>query len=178
MSNNLEIKKQVVTDITEKLKNAKSVVIVEYKGLTVEEATKLRAKFRAADVDYCVLKNTLVRRALADLEIAGLDELLQGPNAFAFSNSDAAAAPKIIKEFMAEDKKEAIKVKAGILEGSVLDVAGVKTLADLPPREVLIAKIMGSLQSPATGIVGVVNATMRQLVCVLEAIRKQKAGEE
>ena len=79
---------------------------------------------------------------------------------------------------MADDKKEAIKVKAGLLEGNVLDVAGVKTLADLPSKEVLIAKIMGSLKSPATGIVGVVNATMRSLVCVLEAIRKQKAGEE
>lgn len=178
MSKNLDVKKQAVADISEKIKNAKSVVIVEYKGLTVEEVTALRAKFRAAGVDYCVLKNTLVRRALNDMGIAELDELLQGPNAFAFSNSDAAAGPKIIKEFMADDKKEAIKVKAGLLEGNVLDVAGVKTLADLPPKEVLIAKIMGSLKSPATGIVGVVNATMRSLVCVLEAIRKQKAGEE
>ena len=177
MSKNLEIKKQVVGDITEKLKNAKSVVVVEYKGLTVEEVTALRAKFRAADVEYCVLKNTLVRRALDDLGITGLDDLLEGPNAFVFSHSDAAAGPKLLKEFMADDKKEAIKVKAGLLDGEVLDVAGVKTLADLPPREVLIAKIMGSLKSPATGIVGVVNATMRSLVCVLEAIRKQKAGE-
>lgn len=178
MSKNFEVKQQVVADITAKINEAKSVVVVEYKGLTVAEVTALRAKFRAADVEYVVLKNTLVRRALSDLGIAGMDELLQGPNAFAFSMSDAAAGPKIIKEFMADDKKKAIQVKAGILEGNVLDAAGVKTLADLPPKEVLIAKIMGSLSAPATGLVGVVTATMRSLVCVLEAIRKKQAGEE
>lgn len=177
MSNNLEVKKQVVTDITEKIKNAQSVVVVEYKGLTVEEVTGLRAKFREAGVEYCVLKNTLVRRALADLEISGLDELLQGPNAFAFSTTDAAAGPKIIKEFTEDGKKESVKVKAGILEGKVLDTAGVKALADMPSKDVLIAKIMGSLNAPVTGIAGVMNATMRSLVYALEAVRKQKEAE-
>ena len=97
MSKNLDVKKQVVADISEKLKNAKSVVIVEYKGLTVEEVTALRAKFRAAGVDYCVLKNTLVRRAMANKGIEIDATLLEGPNAFFFSNNDPVSAPKLVK---------------------------------------------------------------------------------
>lgn len=117
MSKNFELKKQAVAEITEKIKNAKSLVIVEYKGLTVDEATQLRAKCRAAKVDYCVLKNTLVRRALADLNITGLDSTLEGPSAFVFSTEDPVSGAKILKEFMEADKKEAIKVKAGLLDG-------------------------------------------------------------
>ena len=86
MSKNLELKKQVVADITDKLQNCQSMVIVKYSGLTVEQVTKLRAQCRAAKVDYCVLKNTLVRRALADLNIEGLDDVLEGPNAFVFGS--------------------------------------------------------------------------------------------
>ena len=167
MSKNFELKKQAVAEITEKIKNAKSLVIVEYKGLTVDEATQLRAKCRAAKVDYCVLKNTLVRRALADLNITGLDSTLEGPSAFVFSTEDPVSGAKILKEFMEADKKEAIKVKAGLLDGEVLDAAGVKKLADLPSREALLSMLCQVLSD-----------TVRSLACVLEAVRKQKAGEE
>ncbi len=177
MSKNLEIKQQVVAEIAEKFKAAQSVVIVDYKGLTVEEVTALRAKFRAAQVDYVVYKNTLVRRALAELNITGLDDQLQGPSAFAFSMKDAVAGAKIIKEYMEADKRETMTVKAGLIDGAVVDAKGVKVLADLPPREVLIARIMGSMNAPVTNFVGVCAATLRSLVYAVEAVRKQKAGE-
>ena len=167
MSKNFELKQQAVEQISEKIKNCKSLVIVEYKGLTVDEATQLRAKCRAASVDYCVLKNPLVRRALAGLNIVGLDDTLEGPSAFVFSNEDPVSGAKILKEFMEADKKEAIKVKAGLLDGEVLDVAGVKKLADLPSREALLSMLCQ-----------VLTGTVRSLACVLEAVRKQKAGEE
>ena len=177
MSKNFEIKQQVVAEIVEKIKAAQSVVVVDYKGLTVEEATNLRAKFRAANVDYVVYKNTLMRRALAELNITGMDELLQGPSAFAFSMGDAVSGAKIIKEYIEADKRNTMTIKAGIVDGVLVDVAAVKALADLPPREVLIAKLMGSLNAPITGLVGVLSATLRSLLYTIEAIRKQKEGE-
>ena len=106
MSKNLELKKAVVSEISEKLKNAQSMVIVSYKGITVEEVTELRNQFRAAGVEYCVLKNTLVRRALAELEITGLDEQLEGPNAFAFGMTDPAAPAKIVYDFINKTKND------------------------------------------------------------------------
>lgn len=178
MSKNLELKQQVVADIVAMIQEAKSVVIVDYNGLTVEEVTALRAKFRAANVHYVVLKNTLVRRALAQLNITGLDDLLQGPSAFAFSNSDEIAAAKIIAEYTEQDKRNTITIKAGIVENKVINAAGVKALAALPPKEVLVAKLMGTLNAPVTNFVGVLAATLRSFVYAVEAIRKQKAGED
>lgn len=178
MSKNQELKQQVVADIVEMVQQAKSVVIVDYKGLTVEEVTGLRAKFRAGNVNYVVLKNTLVRRALAQLNIEGLDDLLQGPSAFAFSNGDEVSAAKIVSDYIDQDKRNTITIKAGIMDGKVLTAAGVKALASLPPKEVLVAKLMGTLNAPTTNFVGVLAATLRSFVYAVEAIRKQKAGEE
>ena len=177
MSKNLEIKQQVVADIVKRFQEAKSVVLVDFKGLTVEEITALRVKFRAGNVEYVVLKNTLVRRALAELNITGLDDKLVGPSAFAFSMGDAVSGAKILKEYMDADKRETISVKAGIVDGVVVDPKGVQVLADLPPREVLIARIMGSLNAPVTNFVGVCAAMLRSVVYAVEAVRKQKAGE-
>ncbi len=177
MSKNLEIKQQVVADIVEKFKNAKNVVVVDYKGLTVEEVTALRAKFRAAEVDYVVYKNTLVSRALAELNITGMEEVLKGPSAFAFSNRDEISAAKVIKEYIENDKRKILSIKAGLLEGKVMNAKAVEALADLPPKEVLVARLMGSLNAPITNFVGVLSATLRSLVYAVEAVRKQKAGE-
>lgn len=178
MNKNHLVKQEIVNEIVGKLQNAKSVVIAEYKGMTVEEVTALRAKFRAANVEYVVLKNTLVRRALAELNVTGLDTLLQGPSVFAFSNSDEVAAAKIINDYIDADKKQTLRVKAGLIGTTVIDAAGVKALAQLPPKEVLVAKLMGTLNAPATNFVGVLSAVLRSLVYAIEAIRKQKAGEE
>ncbi|MCL2810905.1 MAG: 50S ribosomal protein L10 [Clostridia bacterium] len=177
MSTNLELKKQAVAEIVEKFKGAKSVVVVDYMGLTVEEVTGLRAKFRAGGVDYVVYKNTMVRRAIDELKITGFDEVLKGPSAFAFSQRDEISGAKIIKEYMDNDKRKVLSIKAGYIEGQTIDAKGVEALAALPPKEVLIARMMGSLNAPITNLVGVLSATLRSLVYAVDAVRKQKAGE-
>jgi len=162
MSKNLEAKKVVVSEIEEKIEKAQSIVIVEYKALTVEQVTALRAKCRAAHVDYCVLKNTLVRRALANKGITIDEKLLEGPNAFVFGNDDPISAPKMIKEFIAgcekDKKKSPITIKCGIMDGAVQSVEEVKALADILPKEQLIAKIMGVLNSQVTALAYVIKA--------------------
>ena len=165
MSNNLELKKATVAQIKEKLTTAQSVVLVDYRGLNVAEVTELRKQFRAAGVEYAVLKNSLVGIAAKEAGIEGLDSILEGPTALAFGMTDAVAPAKIIAEFAKKNDK--LKVKAGILDGAILDVAGVEKLSAIPSREVLIAKVMGSMMSAVS-----------KFVYVLEAIRKQKAGEE
>lgn len=177
MSKNLEVKQQVVAEIVEKFKNAKSVVAVDYKGLTVEEVTALRAKFRSAEVEYVVYKNTLVARAMAELGITGWEQVLKGPSAFAFAMKDPVSGAKVIKDYIENDKRKILSIKAGLIDGAVLDVKGVEALADLPPKEVLIARMMGSLNAPVTNFVGVLSATLRSLVYAVDAVRKQKAGE-
>ena len=116
MSKNLELKKQVVSDIVKKFQEAQSVIVVRYSGLTVEQVTGLRAQFRANGVEYCVLKNTLVRRALKELNIEGLDEVLNGPSAFAFGMNDPVSPAKIVNDFIVKKKSDAIEIKAGLLE--------------------------------------------------------------
>lgn len=164
MSKNLEAKKVVVSEIEEKIAKAESIVIVEYKALTVEQVTALRAKCRANNVDYCVLKNTLVRRALANRGVEIDAKLLEGPNAFVFGNNDPVSAPKMIKEFIAgcekDKKKSPLTIKAGIMDGAVQSVEEVKALADILPKDQLIAKIMGVLNSQATALAYVIKAYM------------------
>lgn len=174
MSKNLELKKQAVAEIAEKIKNSESMVVVSYTGITVEQITNLRTKFREANVDYCVLKNTLVRRALNDLNIEGMDEHLLGPSAFAFG--DAVNPAKIVADFIDAEKDNAKKmqIKAGVIDGRVIDVNEVRALAKLPGRDVLIAKMMGSMNAPITNFVGVLSATLRSLVYALDSVRKQK----
>ena len=173
MSKNFEAKKVVVSEIEEKIEKAESIVIVEYKALTVEAITALRAKCRAANVDYCVLKNTLMKRALENKGIKIDDAILEGPNAFVFGNGDPVSAPKLIKEFITaaeKDKKTSpLTIKAGIMDGAVQSVEEVKALADILPREQLIAKIMGCLNSQATALAYVIQAL---------ADKKAEAGEQ
>lgn len=174
LSNNLELKKQVVAEISEKLNNNESMVMVSFSGITVEKITELRSKFRAAGVDYCVYKNTLVRRALNDMNITEFDHLLEGPSAFAFG--DAVSPAKIITEFIDSDKDNAAKmqIKAGLVDKHYIDAKGVVALSKLPSRDVLIAKMMGSLNAPVTNFVGVLSALLRSVVYALDSVRKQK----
>lgn len=177
MSNNRELKGQVVAEIKDRFERAGSVVMVDYRGINVEDVTKLRKQFRDAGVEYVVLKNTLVKRALAELNIEGMDAMLEGPSAFAFGYEDPVAPAKVIKDFVAKTKSEHVKVKGGLVDGKVIDIKGVNALADLPPKEVLIAKMMGSMNAPITGFVGVLSATLRSLVYAVEAVRKQKESQ-
>ena len=162
MSKNLEAKKIVVSEIEEKIEKAQSIVIVEYKALTVEQATALRANCRKNGVDYCVLKNTLMKRALANKGITLDDKVLEGPNAFVFGNNDPISAPKMIKEFIAgcekDKKKSPLTIKGGVMDGAVQSVEEVKALADILPKDQLIAKIMGVLNSQVTALAYVLKA--------------------
>ena len=162
MSKNLELKKQVVSDIVKKFQDAQSVIVVKYSGLTVEQVTGLRAQFHANGVEYCVLKNTLVRRALKELNIEGLDEVLNGPSAFAFGMNDPVSPAKIINDFIVKKKSEAIEIKAGLLGNELMSMEQIKALAEMPSREVLLARLVGSLQSSIASFVRVLDAIAKK----------------
>lgn len=176
MPANLEGKIQLVNELAEKLGNAKSLVVVDYRGLNVEELTNLRSQTRANDVEYKVYKNTMVRRALDQAEIEGLTEYFVGPTAIAISFEDEVTPAKIINDFAGQHKN--MEIKAGYVDGKAIDVAGVKSLASLPAKEVLIAQALGGLNSPIAGFVGVLNGTIRALAIALGQIAEQKEKEE
>ena len=165
MSKNIEIKKGVVADIKQKFEKAQTAVLVDYRGLNVAEDTELRNQLRKAGVEYAVLKNTMINLAIQDMNLDDMKAHLEGPTAVAFGYEDMIVPAKILSEFSKKTKKMAIK--CGVTDGAYIDEAGVQALANLPSREVLIAKIMGSMMS-----------SVSKFVYALEAIRKQKAGEE
>ena len=157
-------KQKLVTEIETRLKEAKSVIFLDYKGITVAEVTKLRNKFREGGVKYGVYKNTLVKRALNNLGITGLDAKLTGTLSVAFSNKDEISAAKIVQ---AEKFKDKMNMKFGLIGTEILDEAGVKSLATMPSKEQLVAQLLGLLQSGARGIASVVNAVPRNLAMVI-----------
>lgn len=166
MSKYLDEKKQIVNEVKEKLEKANSVVLVDYKGINVEDVTELRKRFREAGVDYKVYKNTLFRRAAEELGINSLNEFLEGTTAFAFAEKDAVAPAKTINQFLKDYQKAPISVKAGIVENSFMDANALKALGDLPSREVLLAMLVGGLQG-----------TIRNLAYVLDSIKEKKEAE-
>ena len=155
-ANVLEQKKQIVAELIETLKSAQAGVLVDYRGITVEEDTRLRSKLREAGVEYKVVKNTLTRFAANEVGFGELDPQLNGPTALAISTTDAVAPAKVISDFAKE--VEAIQIKAGFVDGKVISIDEVKQLADTPSREVLIAKIMGSLNAPISKLVRTLQA--------------------
>lgn len=178
LSRNALAKREMVAEIAEKIRSAQSVIVLSSSGVTVAEITALRNRFREAGVEYKVLKNTLVQRAMEELEISSLDSILEGPSAFAFGIEDAVAPAKIICDYMAEQKaNNKFTIKAGLVEGTYMSPAAVEALAKLPSRDVLIAKAMGSLNAPITNFVGVLSATLRSFVYAVDAVRKQKEAE-
>lgn len=172
MSANQEAKKVVVSEIQDKLDRAQGVVFLDYRGLTVEEVTELRNQCRAANVEYRVLKNKLIDRAANNLSIEGLTPYLEGPTAVAFGYDDPVAPAKVLCKFIEKTKKT--EIKCGLVDNRLLDVKGVEALSELPPKEVLVAKLLGSLNSPISGFVGVLSGTIRKLVGTLDAVREQK----
>ena len=150
----VELKQPIVAAIAEDIKDAQSVVIVDYRGLTVAQDTELRKKLREAGVTYKVCKNTMMKRAFEGTEFAGLDEYLEGPSALCVSKEDATAPARILAEFAKTADK--LEMKAGAIEGTVYDVAGLNELAKIPSREVLLSKLLGSLQSPITNFARVI----------------------
>ncbi|GHU71079.1 50S ribosomal protein L10 [Clostridia bacterium] len=177
ISKNRLAKQDTVADIKQRFQNAHSVVVIDYRGINVEQITQLRKLYRDSGVDYVVLKNTLVQRALDELGVKGLDAYLTGPSAFAFGVKDPVAPAKVLTDYVAKTKNEHLKAKGGYVDGTAFGPEGVKALSELPPKEVLIARMMGSLNAPITNFVGTLSAVLRSVVYALDAVRKQKAGE-
>lgn len=166
------MKQEQVADVADKLQRAQSVVLVDYRGLTVEEVSNLRTKFREAGVEYKVIKNNMLKRAADSLEIEGLDDYFKGPTAAAFGFDDPVAPAKIMANFIKETKKT--ELKGGILSGKAVSADAINNLAKLPSKEELLAKMLGSLNAPVSNFVGVLSAIPRSLVQVLNAVREQK----
>lgn len=173
---NIEEKSQIVSEITERFQKSSGVVLADYRGLTVAQATALRAKLRKAGVEYRVLKNTLVQRAANEVGVEGLDSYLSGPTALAFS-SDPVAPAKALMEFAKENKLKTFTIKAGVVEGKVIGPEGVKALAELPSREVLLAMVLRGMQAPLTGMANVLQGPIRKMGYALEEVRKLKAAQ-
>ena len=151
----VELKKPIVDEIAACVKDAQSVVVVDYRGLTVEQDTKLRKNLREAGITSKVYKNTLMNFAFKGTEFEGLAPYLEGPSAVAVSKDDATAPARILSEFAKTADK--LEIKAGVVEGTVFDAAGMAAIASIPSREVLISKLLGSLQSPITNFARVMN---------------------
>ncbi|MBO4472588.1 MAG: 50S ribosomal protein L10 [Clostridia bacterium] len=171
MSAALEEKKQLVEELKEKIGAAQSIVIVDYKGLTVFEDTELRKTLREANVEYRVLKNRLMQKALNELGYTEFDEALNGPTAVAFAMTDPAAPAKILLE--SADKTKKVSIKCGMVDGAYITPDGVKELATLPPKEVLIAKLLGTMSAPISGLARVLNETIAGLARVLNQIAEK-----
>ena len=156
----VELKQPIVQAIADDIKDAQSVVLVDYRGLTVAQDTELRKQLREAGVIYKVCKNTMMKRAFEGTEFAGLEEYLEGPSALVVSKDDATAPARIICKFA--KTAEALEVKAGVVEGNVYDAAGINELSKVPSREELLSKLLGSLQSPITNLARVLNQIAEQ----------------
>ena len=162
----------MIAALKETMKNAKGAVLTDYRGIKVAQDTKLRRKMREAGVQYSVIKNNMASIAAKEAGIEGLDAYLKGPLALVSSDKDPVAAAKLISEFIKENR--IMEIKGGLVEGTVIDAEGVKALANLPSREILLARLLGSMQSPITGFVTVLQGNIRNLVYALDQVRQQK----
>ena len=167
-------KKQIVADMAAKLKSSCAGVLVDYKGINVADDTKLRRELRENGVDYEVVKNRLLALAADQADLPEMKSVLEGTTALALHPDDHVAAARILCAFA--DKHKDFSIKLGFLEGNIISDAGVKNLASLPSREVLVAKVLGGFNAPISGLVGVLNANLRGLAVALNAIAEQKGA--
>jgi len=169
-------KTEKVEEIKEVIAKAKVAIVSDYRGLSVADITNLRRRLQKEDGDYTVVKNTLAKLAIKDTKFEGLEEFLKGPSAIAFGFGDEVAPAKVILKYLKEAKKTN-EVKGGVLDGKVITAKEVRAISDLPTKPELIAKIMGSLSSPAQGLTNTLNGVARALVIAMEEVRKQKAAK-
>ncbi|TMC00936.1 MAG: 50S ribosomal protein L10 [Chloroflexi bacterium] len=167
-----EQKVEQVDVLTEKLKKAKVAVLTDYRGLTVSQMQELRGKLRTGNVEYRVVKNTLARRAADAAGYKALESELKGPIAIAFGYEDLSLPPRLINEFVRTTRLK-LEVVGGLVEGRVFNRDQVRQLADLPSRDVLLAQLLGTLQSPVGQLVGIMQTPLQQLMGVLEAYKSK-----
>jgi len=172
-----EYKLKTVANIKDRLDGARAIVLVDYKGINVEEVNKLRNNFRNEQVDYFISKNTWIKLALNQIGIDSLDEYLKGPTGVIVSKLDEVAPARIMKKFKETEleKKDYYSFKVGLIAGDVYQANQLMQLAEMPSKEELMASVLRGINAPASGIVGVVSGVMAQLVRAVDAIAKQKA---
>ncbi len=173
-----EVKVNRVQEITERLKDAKSIVLVDYKGVNIEEVDNLRRRMRDNEVDYFVSKNTFIKRALNSLGLTSLDDTLHGPTAVAVSKADEVAPARELAQFVDEVMagKDFPTFKSGYVDGKYLDKQQLKQLAKLPSKEELLASVLRGFNGPATNFVYALNAIVSKLVYAVDAIAKKQSG--
>lgn len=174
----VELKQPIVQEISENVKDAQSVVVVDYRGLTVDQDTKLRKELREAGVTYKVYKNTMMNFAFKGTDFESLAPVLEGPSAIAISKDDATAPARIVAKFV--ENAPALEIKAGVVEGTFYDAEGMKAIAKIPSRNELLSRLLGSLQSPMANFARVINqiAEKTPAAATAEAPAEASAAEE
>lgn len=170
-----EEKEAIIAEIKEHIQNSTLSVMSKYQGITVEDVTTLRVQLRGENITYKVYKNTLAKRALAELDLEDAAQYFDGPTAWAFSE-DPVAPAKILKDFAKE--VDNVAMVGGVLDGKVVGTDQLQKLADLPTRDQLLAQVVGTIAAPLRDLVGTLNAVPRNMVGVIDAIRRKKEEEE
>lgn len=165
-------KEKMLAEVTAELKNSDLIIVTDYRGLNVKTINALRAQLRRQDCLYRVTKNTINRLACRQAEMPELEVFFEGPTAIAYSSADPVAAAKVFNDFARES--EALQVKGGLLSGKLLDAAAIKALGEIPPREVLLAQMVGGFQAPISGFAGVLRGILSELVYAVDAVRRLK----
>jgi len=165
-------KEKQVNELKEKLDKVSSAILTDFRGLTVKEMTDLRWRLKAANIEYKIIKNNLVLRAVKDSDIETISAYLQGPIAMVFGEGDPVASVKILIDFAKEYKKP--EIKGGVIQGKVFNSKEITQVAKLPSREVLLAQVVGGIQAPLSGLVTVLSGPIRSLLNVLKAIEEKK----
>jgi len=164
-------KRDAVASLTERLSRATSAVITDYRGLTVAQLEELRARLRGQGIDYVVVKNTLARRAAEEAGVGAFAEVLRGPVGLALGYGELSAPARILNEYFRANRR--LPMVAGLVEGTVLDAEGVRTLAELPSREALLAQLAGTLQAPLTRLAGALDSILSTFAATLDAYREK-----
>lgn len=169
---NIEAKKQFVQQLQGRMEKSKVVILTDYKGLDVAAMTDLRSKLREANVEYEVIKNTMLRRAAEGTDVAVISDHFKGPSAIALSYDDPVAPAKVLIDFAKSNEK--LEIKIGVLNGKVVDAAGIKALSSLPSREELLAQVLSAMIAVPTSLVRALSDVPRRMVNVVQAIKDQK----
>jgi large subunit ribosomal protein L10 len=171
-------KATVVQDLTDRFGETSTLFVADYRGLDMPEITELRSRLREADAQFSVVKNTLARRAATDAGMEEVAELFTGPTAVAFVQGDAAAVAKALKDF-GKTREGILELRGGLMDGNLVTAAQVKEIAELPPREVILAMLLSTVDAPARSLVGAINAPARDIVSLLGnwVEKRKEAGE-
>jgi large subunit ribosomal protein L10 len=168
----LEQKQKIVEELNDKFKKSKVLIITDYKGLNVTTLNELRRKLRESDIEYRVVKNTLLARAADDTDVSKIKDSFKGPSAIAMSFEDPVAPAKVLTKFAEENKK--LEIKIGVMGDRVLNLNDIKALSSLPAREVLLGQVLSAMNAVSTGLVSALSDIPRKMINVIQAIKEQK----